>query len=290
MSEKPDTQEILSAVMASGYLMEQEVATLLETEGFVVTTNRAYTDADESKSREIDVLAMQRAYRNNDGSLEIIVELICECKNNQQPFVFISRRKNQFDKRRIPEEYVFPVQSYVTPSPDIPNAVRLIPAFFHLGLDQWHYEFLDDMKVVQFCRILRKGKEWEASHDDSYISIFYPIVKALKARQDETKPSNVVDVSNPPKRVRLFFPTVVLNSEIYLIDSSSAKPEPRLVDHVTFVREIRSPQITGKYTVEFVTRSGLLSLTRTKIRKFTDRLVKLAETDPAILLNKDATL
>lgn len=58
MSAHPSHDEILAALKKSGYLMEQEVATQLETLGFHVNTNWAFEDNDEKKSREIDVRAI----------------------------------------------------------------------------------------------------------------------------------------------------------------------------------------------------------------------------------------
>ncbi|HZQ90365.1 MAG TPA: hypothetical protein VFA60_01075 [Terriglobales bacterium] len=55
---QPTAEDIVAAIKASGYLIEQEVATILEKLGFHVQTNRAYQDVEESKSREIDVWAI----------------------------------------------------------------------------------------------------------------------------------------------------------------------------------------------------------------------------------------
>jgi hypothetical protein len=92
--------------------MEQEVATQLEAVGYHVNTNRAYEDSDEGKSREIDVLATKRIAYNEKEKLAAFVEIIAECKNSANPFVFVGRPKNQTDNQRAPLEYAFPIAKY----------------------------------------------------------------------------------------------------------------------------------------------------------------------------------
>jgi len=281
MSDKPTIEEITSALKASGYLMEQEVATTLETEGFDVITNHAFADPEEGTSREIDVLAHRTTYQNREHRMAINVDLICECKNNQLPFVFICREKNFHDCRRIPHEILFPNATYYLPK-ESDNAMVPIPAFFYLRLDKYHYYYQDQLKAVQFCRILRKGKGWEANHAGIYNSIFYSIVKALEARKREVTPEfSSVDEWH---QVWFFFPIVVLDGEIYSINSTSPDPKPDQVDHVTFVREVRSPSITGRYVVDFVTRQGLVDFLTDKALVLASRLAAIMDGDAQLLL------
>ena len=64
---------------------------------FHVWTNWAFQDIDEGKSREIDVRAIKRVAHNEEKKLSAFVEIIAECKNSTNPFVFIGRSKNQMD-------------------------------------------------------------------------------------------------------------------------------------------------------------------------------------------------
>ena len=92
---QPSEDEILKAVENSGYLMEQEVATILEELNFNVKTNSPFEDEEEGKSREIDILAPKELYKDDENKLTIYCVLICECKNNKNPFVFIKRKKKK---------------------------------------------------------------------------------------------------------------------------------------------------------------------------------------------------
>lgn len=79
MAAGPSNDEIMAAINESGYLMEQEVATQLEQRGLHVRTNVAFEDPDESKSREIDVVAVKRASFDEAAKLSAYVELLVEC-------------------------------------------------------------------------------------------------------------------------------------------------------------------------------------------------------------------
>ena len=46
---QPTEEQIIAALEKSGYLFEQDVATILENLEFHVETNYAYTDLDEDK-------------------------------------------------------------------------------------------------------------------------------------------------------------------------------------------------------------------------------------------------
>ena len=107
MSVFPSPKDIIAALRQSGYLMEQEVATQLENLNFHVWTNWAFEDSDEGRSREIDVRAIKRVAYNEDKKLAAFLEIIVECKNSANPFVFIGRPKNQTDGQYAPQELVF---------------------------------------------------------------------------------------------------------------------------------------------------------------------------------------
>lgn len=112
MGQAPTVEEIISALKESGYLMEQEVASQLEALGFQVYTNTAYQDPEEGKSREIDVRAVKRIAYNEEKKIVVFAEMIVECKNNSNPFIFIERTKNSADQRKHPQEFLFSIPKY----------------------------------------------------------------------------------------------------------------------------------------------------------------------------------
>src|ERR1700694_4481162 len=100
MSDQTSPEEILIASENSGYLMKQEVASALEALGLHVQTNRAFEDQDEGKSRELDVVAIERVHHDEVNQISVFVELLCECKNTRSPFVFLLRPKTPADDHR----------------------------------------------------------------------------------------------------------------------------------------------------------------------------------------------
>lgn len=275
MNASPSHREIVDALKRSGYLMEQEVATQLEALNFDVWTNWAFQDIDEGKSREIDVRALKRIAHNKEKKLSAYVEIIAECKNSMNPFVFIGRPKNQVDDLQPPQELVFPRGVYSILQKGTAKNVatfHLADPFFHLGFDKVHPDFKSKTKVVQFCRINRKEKGWQANHDGLYDSIFYPMAKAFTARKRE------VNVRNSPSGddfFCLFVPMVIINGDIFYVDSMAADPEPQERSYVTFKREIKSEKLDGVYNVVFVNQKHLEQFISDRLGPLVDRMADL---------------
>lgn len=290
MADTPNNNEILEAVRESGYLMEQDVATLFESLTFpeavkpTVQTNRAYEDIEEGKSREIDVSVFAEVVHNTTAKLNVEVEFLCECKNNSSPFVFLGRPQNDTDYWLEPKEYIFPVTHYEKTISQEANqrTFQQYPAFHHLGLAQHHHFYKQADRAVQFCKIIRKGKSWEATHGGIYDAIFYPLVKSLLSRRSEVR-----KFQGEWNWVWLFFPIVVLNSDIYYIDAASTSPDPKKVTQVTLLREVKSKNIEGVFAIDFVTLSGLKDFMESGVFPFVQYVADMAKNSPDLLLQKD---
>lgn len=233
-------------------------------------TNVAFEDPDEAKSRERDVVAVKRDAFNEQAKLAAYVELLVECKNSANPFVFIARPKNGADHQRVPEEFIFPYR-YEQKKDIGPNQgmIREVKAFHHLGFDQVFETHLNPWKAVQFCRINRKGSGWHANHGGLYDAIFYPMAKALNARRKD-----VPKASRPDqwRYMWLFFPLVVTSDQLFLIDSSAEPQTPVPFDQVSFQRELKSAKLSGSFTVTFVRQQAL----KTFLTAVVDPLVSLS--------------
>ena len=183
MSDQPTAAEIISAVEASGYLLEQQVADVFEALGYHVETNYAFPDPHEDVSRELDVRALKREYYNPARHESVFVEYLVECKNSSQPLVFFTRPKTAIDQNSAPTELVFTVGPKQMPLPENPKTFVEVPAFRHLGLVDKHWFWSRPEKSTQFCRIERSGKGWKADHGAVYNGHLVPLAKALTARQ-----------------------------------------------------------------------------------------------------------
>jgi hypothetical protein len=256
VASTPSSDEIMAAIKNSGYLMEQEVATLLEQRGLHVRTSVAFEDPDEAKSREIDVTAIKRVANDERAKLAAFIELIVECKNNSNPMVFIARPKNESDRHASPQEFVFPFRYEMKKDLGGGRGLsREVPAFRHLGFDKVYVEHQNPWKAVQFCRIDRKGSGgWHANHGGLYDAIFYPMAKAIVARMKD------VPQGTRPDEWRyfwLFFPLVVTSGDLFLINSAAETPALSPVDHVTFRRELKSGKLSGSFMLTFVRQQSL---------------------------------
>lgn len=270
----PTEAEILDAVSKSGYLMDQDVATVLEDFGFHVQTSWPFEDPDKGESRELDVWAVRRII--DDGPLQLFVELFCECKSGEdRPFVFLSRRTGLIDQNVNPTHFVFPHEIYEEP---IPNGSRRVRAFAYLGLTQHHSWFKADSKAVQFAKIVRSRDRWEAQHDGIYNAILMPLAKALVYRKKELH-----SFENP---LDLCFPIVVLNSPMYLIDSATKPLQASRVSHVAFYRRLDATTVKGDYIVDFVTLDGLAEFVKQTVMPFAQQVTALAKSNPDKFLVK----
>lgn len=268
---QPSPEQILQAIEATGFLMEQRVATQLEALGFHVWTGYPFEDPEESKSREIDVRGYLQPYHDVQAKLSVNVELICECKNADNPFVFITRRKGEHDNDRFsPCQFLLPFNTYETREGNITyerSGLR------HFNLHKCHYFYADNSKAVQFCKMARKGKDWEANQGGIYDAIFYPLAKAVVAtRKEDERLRNPRDPSDW-KNVTLIFAIVVLHGKIYQIDSMSEPLEAREVSHVSFIRELSSKAVSGQFLLDFTTEEGIPNFIKNKIFPFVDCVV-----------------
>lgn len=264
----PSNEEILNAVKASGYLFEQEVASIIERSDFVVKTNVAFKDQDEEKSREIDVSGFKRVVYDEVRKITVSVRILVECKNNTHPFVFISRKKNNADAYYTPPNFRFPTTEYNHPYEGKKDTYTIVPAFRHFKLDEIFPFHQSELKAVQFCKIVRKGKDWFAQHDGIYDSLFIPLIKSMEhfKKSDQS--------SGEWKQYFIYFPIVVVNADLFTIDSHTEPVVNVKASHVSFVRDIHSNSLRGSYLVDFVSKDDLSSFIENHISAFAENFVK----------------
>lgn len=270
----------MDAMNESGYLMEQAVATQLEERGIHVNTNVAFEDPDEGKSREMDVQGVHRVAYNEKEKLAAYVEYIIECKNSSNPLVFVARPKHGADRHNAPREFLFPFEYKMSKAAEAAKSTisREVSAYRHLGFNKVFNESKIDWKADQFCRIDRKGSGWHANHGGLYDATFFPMVKAFTARK---KALDSMKAYRTDAVIWLFFPLVVTTSDLFLIDSSVVVPAPKLVDYITFKRELRSAKLTGSFMLTFVHLNALEKFLATVVdpmaRHATDLIMNRAD-------------
>jgi hypothetical protein len=284
MGATPSDKEIMDAIEQSGYLMEQHIATRLEALGFHIRTNVPFEDQDEHKSREIDLVAIDRVAHNEKAKVSAFVELLVECKNNGNPFVFITRPKSARDKSESPQQFVYPRRYQSKKDPGGGKGLpHRLDGFFHLGFDKLHYSYLRDEKAVQFCRIDRKGGRWQANHDGLYDALFLPIAKAVTVRLAEVPKPNQSEWAY----IWLLFPMVVVRGPLFVVDSGKPNPVPEAQDWVSFSRELKAGKLSGTYTLDFVREEALQKFVHDGIGRLSALAKELVETNADFLLRAD---
>lgn len=283
-TRNPSHSQILNALESSGFLFEQEIATILEGNGFHVETSWPFLDADTSKSREIDIRAIKNYLRSDDHKLQVFAELLVECKDSGSPFVFLERQKNKREQQyQNPKEYVFPKKHYRHYFGA--GSYREVPAFEHLGLGASHYYFKEQSKTTQFSKIVRKGSDWVANHEGIYDSLFLPMAKALETRVNSLPAPGQ---AGEWRTIWLFFPVVILRDHLMVLSISGR--EKHLADRgrVTFVRSMDSDVLKGEYLIDFVTSGCLQKYLDNDVGAFVKTVVDLGLSLPALLRGDDA--
>ena len=280
----PSHDQILSALDGSGFIFEQEIATVLENNGFHVETSWPYLDQDTKKSREIDLKATRRFLISEEHKLQVFVELLVECKDSRSPFVFLERQKNKREiQNHHPKEYVFPRNHYRQTISG--TSYRNVPAFEHLGLSASHYYFKEQYKATQFSKIVRKGNDWIANHEGTYDSVFLPMAKALEAR---VKSLAGTGKTGEWRTAWLLFPVVVLRDGLMTLRIADGKRNLSERGRVTFARSMDSDVLKGDYLIDFVTSHYLQDYLHSDVGSFAKTVADLGTSSPALLRGDDA--
>ncbi|EJM80472.1 hypothetical protein [Pseudomonas sp. GM60] len=278
-SPHPTDEQILTALEKSGFLFEQEIATILEGNGFHVETSWSYLDLDTKKSREIDLRAVKTYLHNEEHKIQIFAEILVECKDSSSPFVFLERQKNKRETTTFhPKEYIFPRKTYRKELSA--NSFREIPAFTHLGLAPSHYYFKYPNKATQFSKIVRKGSDWVANHEGIYDSLFLPIAKAVDASLKSLPGSRN---TGEWRIVWLIFPVVVLRDHLMTLTMDGEDKSLTEKGRVTFVRNLDSDTLKGDYLVDFVTSHYLQNYLDNDVGQFVSAIADLSISSPELI-------
>lgn len=275
----PSEAQMLGALQNSGYLFEQLVASTLEGLGFHVETNSAFLDREMEKSREIDARAIKVLHTDEKTHVQVIVELLVECKDMQAPLVFITRNKNRRElDHPKPSEYLFPKSEYELRT----SANSYIPqhGFMHFDLRGRHYYYRERRKATQFAKIVRKGSEWVANHDGIYDSLVLPMAKALEARKSAVKDMVKGGI------VWLFFPVVVTSGPLFELQAGDPSALPESRRRVSFIRELASDVVKGHYLTDFVVFDALREFVEQDILSFGEAVVDVAKAKTDVLRGK----
>lgn len=163
----------------------------------------------------------------------------------------------------------FQKKEYQRPIEGKPNSYHVYNGFQFFDLQKAYPYSQKDTKAVQFCKIIRKGKEWCAFHDGIYDSILLPIIKCLEFYKKQDGYSN-----SEWQYYTIFFPIVVLNSDLYSINSHINPDDINKVEYIHFTWDVNYKKIKNNYLIDFVTKKGLTEYIEKNINVFVDEFKK----------------
>jgi hypothetical protein len=193
-SQEPTGEQIIDALCASGWLLEQDTASLLDiVQGFHVVMGRAYQDPDDpNTSREIDVYGYREFFRNEDVRLTLGTSIIAECKHSSAPYVFVGRAPSDYERHEVPTEHLLryaTIEEAGTNKRGLPQ-ITYTRAWRWLGLHELPGSpSICDFRATQMTRLERK-KVWNADNRGIFTSLVFPLAKALRALQEEMAPAS----------------------------------------------------------------------------------------------------
>lgn len=294
MIDEPTPDEIIEALRASGWLLEQDTADRLREHDFITGMGRAFEDPDEpEKSREIDVFGFRELFRDEDVRLSLTARVIAECKHSAGPYVFVGRPLEDFERAHQPTEHVLRFRSIREVGPDLGGGrrqIRELPAWQWLGLHELPGSpSLDDFRATQMTRLDRQ-KTWKADNRGIFTSLVHPLAKALRALQAGVPGGGQYDAHNRQHgwaAVALFFPIVVTTAPLFVVDAASSPLEPRKRPWVTMTREIKSRSVTGQFNVDVVNYDNMADYLTDRVLCFSSGVAHLMSSDPERFVTKD---
>jgi hypothetical protein len=169
-------EEMKSALLRSGYLLEQRVRTVLEEMDYYVQTSDAYPDEVTGKSRELDIYAInfgKAGPREFDWVWNVI---LCECVNNTQPFILFPSERI-FDTQNVKHSGL---PTKILSHEDGEETWERLSDF--LQLYTFHH-YCTGLASSQYCsfQLKRNPREWMAFHPEDHNDAFNTLVMAMES-------------------------------------------------------------------------------------------------------------
>jgi len=93
MKKSNEEEKILSDLERSGYPLEINATSILESNGWNVINQEGYFDLESNKWRTIDIIATKNIALPSLSAYERLhISLIIECKKSDKPWVFLGKR------------------------------------------------------------------------------------------------------------------------------------------------------------------------------------------------------
>lgn len=287
MTGQPTPDDVVAALRAAGWLLEQDTASTLDAHGFGTVMGRAFQDPDDPQvSREIDVWAHREFFRDDDLNLVCWVFVIAECKQSSTPYAFIGRDMPPASLRTQPTEHLLRYE-YVEQDGEAlgPGSRRVhhYPAWDWLGLNDVPGSPANEtFRATQMTRLDRQ-KSWKADNRGIFTSLVHPLAKALRAlqrpfRPDRPRAEHATD--SRQAQVCLFFPVVVTSAPLYVVDATASPVDAAVRPWATMTRSLESNSVKGRFEVDVVNYEHLNDWLTSRVITFAESVTELMRADP----------
>lgn len=253
MSKKPidpnaipaSREQVLNALMRSGYLLEHRVEQFFSEKGFHISNSNYFVDDLTDKMREIDLIA-----ENSDVSLQspsndvvgtFTYRFICECENNPQPVVFFLSDSKGLDHLG---QGLFDLG---VPNPILPNDASLEErrtwgdTFFNSANVYGEHHFFQMQMTSQYCTFVPKDKnrpegDWIAKHLDEQHDTLTNLLKgaAYVIERDDEHVSRAPIFYYGKYQIYLSYPVLILKDYLYTAKVTKDGLELQECDHLVY--------------------------------------------------------
>lgn len=290
MAQFPTDEEVMDAVEAAGWLLEQESARTLEAHGFNPRPSWAFKDIDDpTVSRELDVFSYRRFHLDSEAQVSVAAQVLVECKQSANPYCAIGQDLPEWRRKGNPLEHTLPV--------------HFAPLSYHPEEDVLEYGFAwdvlgfrelallhgqSDFRATQMTRLDRDGKRWSASNSGVFSSLVYPLAKAVRAAQGGKKTSGSWSqpANRQPRERRsltaytLRFPIVLISCPLYVIDAGQDPPTLRKAPWVRVQRHLETSTLSGIFEFDVVTKDSFVAYLETIVEPLAKSIATLVAESP----------
>ena len=255
--------EAKSALLKSGYLLENRVEQFLQEQGYYVEANTGYPDPITQKSREIDLQATKDHYYKGKLGNWVTSTLFIECVNNPQPIAFITKEisssqllHENIKLNGLPTKVKF---SDSRPSNRKNDDIWISVEDF-LGMQEYHH-YCSEKVATQFCSFMQKKgskdtSEWMATHDDTHFESFQKLGDIMSYYS--TKTAKDWEYGLKTVKLQFFYLVVVLQGEILDVKVNKRRGiNFKNSKHIQFLRTTIQNNEKATYQIDVVTESHL---------------------------------
>ncbi len=269
----PTRDEVLNAIVDSGYPLEVRVSRLLDENSYTVTPGWNYYDQDSGKSKEIDLVGQMEL----GAAVVTTVHLLISCKMKKSGLVVFESAPPVLADGMDPEDlYVFGRPKWIYRSRDHNGAGHRTGDVLGWTTEAWAPAAVT---ANQFAAIRQQGQtkevRWIADHGDLYQRGILPLFAGLQVyRQRHGQSAEGVAYLNFAALL------LIVDGPLWSFRVGKGHSSPRRVKTESYYRHYADVRTPATYRVDFVQSRHLpayLAQLNTSQKALVAKITALAE-------------